>query len=72
MGGGILATATTMAVTYLSGSLLEVTGWLASAWQHVTPGQAALLVGLLTYGTHNGSKLFTWWSVRRDRQSGTR
>ena len=56
-GGGLLATAITMAITYASGSLAAMTGWLGEAWAHVTPGQAALVIGLLTYITHNVPKL---------------
>lgn len=66
-GGGFLATATATAITYASGSLLEVSGWLGSAWTHVTPGQAALLIGLLTYCTHNGPRLFAWMRARLGR-----
>ena len=51
MNGSFLATATTMLVTYVSGWLLAVTGWLGDAWAHVTPGQAALVIGILTYVT---------------------
>jgi hypothetical protein len=64
-GGGYLATSLTMAVTYLAGTLLHVTGWLSDTWAHITPGQAALLIGLLTYATHNGSKLLKLPFVRR-------
>ena len=63
--GGYLATSLTMAVTYLAGTLWNVTGWLASAWTQITPGQAALIIGLLTYATHNGSKLCKLLPVRR-------
>jgi hypothetical protein len=56
--GGFFATAVMMAVTYSSGWLLELSGRLGEAWSHVTPGQAALVIGLLTYLTHNGPKLF--------------
>ena len=54
MSGGFLATAITMAVTYASGWLLDVSGRLGDAWTNVTPGQAALVIGLLTYLTHHG------------------
>ncbi|HYY96834.1 MAG TPA: hypothetical protein VE713_20180, partial [Pyrinomonadaceae bacterium] len=43
--------------TYLAGTFLSVTNWLSDAWAHITPGQAALIIGLLSYCTHNGSKL---------------
>lgn len=66
-GGGFFVTATAVAVTYASGWLLEVSGWLGSAWTHVTPGQAALLIGLLTYGTHNGPKFCAWLRARLGR-----
>lgn len=63
-GGGFLATFWAMAITYASGSLLEVSGWVGDAWTRVTPGQAALVIGLLTYGTHNVPKLFAWLRAR--------
>ncbi|HEX3560377.1 MAG TPA: hypothetical protein VHU19_14310 [Pyrinomonadaceae bacterium] len=65
MNGGYLATFSAMAVTYVTGMAFSVTGWLGDAWTHLTPGQAALIIGLLTYGTHNGSKLFKLPGVRR-------
>ena len=71
IGGGVLATATATAITYASGSLLEVSGWLGSAWAHVTPGQAAIVIGLLTYATHNGPKLARWCFARRGRRGGS-
>lgn len=58
MSGGYLATAITMFVTYASGWLLDLSGWVGQAWANVTPGQAALVVGLLTFFTHNAPKLF--------------
>lgn len=54
MSGGFLATFITMAVTYASGWLLDMSGRLGDAWTHITPGQAAMIIGLLTYLTHNG------------------
>lgn len=58
MSGGYLPTAITMFVTYASGWLLALSGWVGEAWAHVTPGQAALVVGLLTFVTHNAPKIF--------------
>lgn len=58
MTGGYLATFTAMTVTYLAGWIFSLTGWLGDAWAHITPGQAALAIGLLTYATHNSPKLF--------------
>ncbi|HEX8685927.1 MAG TPA: hypothetical protein VF654_05475 [Pyrinomonadaceae bacterium] len=55
-GGGLLATAFMMAVTYASGWLLDVSGRLGDAWAHITPGQAAFIIGLLTYCTHHGKE----------------
>lgn len=72
MGGGFLATAFTMGVTYASGRLLDLSGWVGEAWSHVTPGQAALVIGLLTYGTHNGPKaarlLYQLWRRTRGKR----
>lgn len=58
--GGLFATAIMMAITYASGWLVDLSGWVGEAWSHVTPGQAALVVGLLTYGTHNLPKVAHW------------
>lgn len=67
-GGGVFATALMMAVTYASGALLDLTGRLGEAWSHVTPGQAALIVGLLTYATHHGKeparRICAWVAAR--------
>lgn len=54
--GGLLATGITMAVTYAAGWCAELAGVLSYAWAHVTPGQAATVIGLLTYVTHNGPR----------------
>jgi hypothetical protein len=59
-GGGILETLFAMAVTYSAGLLSSVTSSLGEVWAHVTPGQAALVVGLLTYFTHNGPRFVRW------------
>jgi hypothetical protein len=68
MGGGILATLFAMSVTYAAGLLPSVTESLGEVWARVTPGQAALLVGLLTYATHNGPRFVRW--SRSLRRSG--
>ena len=52
MPGGSFATATAMAITYAAGWLVALSGWVGEAWARVTPGQAALFIGLLTYATH--------------------
>jgi hypothetical protein len=75
MSGGYLATFTVMAVTYVSGLALDASGWLSEAWSHVTPGQAAFVLGLLTYLTAHGPKLLGWLRamasrVRRLRAGG--
>lgn len=80
MSGGFLATAITMAVTYASGWLLDMSGRLGDAWAHVTPGQAALLIGLLTYLTHHWKApaanvasragAWAWGFVRARRRAG--
>lgn len=63
--GGYFATGKVMLVTYVVGWFFTLTGWLSDAWTHVTPGQAALLLGLLTYGTHHAPKLSRLPFVRR-------
>lgn len=70
MGGGILATAMTMAITYASGSVVVLSGWLGDAWAHVTPGQAAIVIGLLTYATHNVPRLARWLAGLRRKVPG--
>lgn len=67
MGGGISATLCAMVITYAAGLLTSVSGALGEAWTHVTPGQAALAIGLLTYATHNLPKLARWARSRRRR-----
>jgi hypothetical protein len=69
MNGGLLATFMAMAFTYASGWLLTATGWLSDAWARVTPGQAALMIGLLTYATHNAPKLCKWLAALRRREA---
>lgn len=71
MGGGILATLFAMGVTYTAGLLSSVTSSLGEVWAHVTPGQAALVVGLLTYVTHNGPRFVRWAGalLRRGKDS---
>jgi hypothetical protein len=64
MGGGLLATIRAMSVTYLAGWALSLTGWLSDAWAHVTPGQAAILIGLLHYATHHAPKFLRRAGVR--------
>jgi hypothetical protein len=71
--GGFVAAVATMGITYASGLLVKLSGALGEAWAHVTPGQAALFIGLLTYGTHNVPKLFRAAAAlraRRMRQAG--
>ena len=65
--GGFLSTFALMAITYASGRLLSLSGQLGDAWAHVTPGQAALVIGLLTYGTHNLPKLYRAAAALRAR-----
>jgi hypothetical protein len=60
MGGGFLATLFAMSVTYAAGLLPSVTESLGKVWANVTPGQAALAIGLLTYATHNGPRFIRW------------
>jgi hypothetical protein len=57
-GGGLIATFITMAVTYVAGLLVDFGSRLGEVWAHVTPGQAALAIGLLTYVTHNGPRFY--------------
>lgn len=68
--GGHLATGVTMLVTYLAGWLAALSGRISEVWTHVTPGQAALVIGLLTYATHNGPKLVRFIARRRPRRRG--
>lgn len=65
MSGGHLVTGLTMAVTYVSGWVVGSTTWLSEAWAHITPGQAAVIIGGLTYLTHNGPKFIKWLSAKR-------
>lgn len=64
--GSFLATGMTAAGTYLFGSLLDASGWLALVnWlSHITPGQASLAVG----GLGLLFQVVKWLVERRDRR----
>ena len=72
MSGGYLATASAMVITYLSGWLFAASDVASKVWERITPGQAALLIGLLTYATHNAPRFARGaaWLWRRLARGG--
>ena len=67
-GGGLLATAGAMAVTYGSGQALSASGWLSHQWATLTSGQASLIVGVLSLLLAYGPRVARWLWARRPRR----